>query len=125
MIRYASHEEMEMVVEERFEEEISELNSKIEELEETIRGLEQDNDRLDTQLQSCDEDINNLEADKVNLIERETDLEKQRDELQDTLYDTRKFIEWVIGAYPHIEVEYHAIMQIKGEGYGIPKHSSI
>jgi chromosome segregation ATPase len=104
MIRYASHEELEESVRDEFAEEIEKLQNKVESLEENIQDLEAENSHLN---------------------DRETDLEKQRDELQDTLYDARKFIEWVVGAYPDIEVEYHAIMQIKGEGYGIPKHSSI
>jgi chromosome segregation ATPase len=101
---YATYEEMEMAVEERFEEEIDELKSKIEELEEDLAG-------------SSDE-IQHLQ-------ERESDLEQQRDKLEGDLHEAQHFIDWVKDAYPKVIDDYNAVMLIQGEGYGIPKHSSI
>jgi len=101
---YATYDDLENALSDEYEERIS---------------------NLEAQIESFQEEVQNLEAENSHLNDRETDLEKQRDELQDTLYDARKFIEWVVGAYPDIEVEYHAVMLIQGEGYGIPKHSSI
>jgi chromosome segregation ATPase len=101
---YATYEEMEMAVEERFEEEIDELKSKIEGLEEDLAG-------------SSDE-IQHLQ-------EREADLEHQRDKLQGDLEEAQHFIDWVRDAYPKVIDDYNAVMLIQGEGYGIPKQSSI
>jgi regulator of replication initiation timing len=103
-MRFASHEEMEMAVEERFEEEIDELKSKIESLE---------------------EEVNNLDAENAHLNDRETDLKQQRDKLQGDLDETQHFIDWVRDAYPNAINEYNAVMLIQGDGYGIPKHGSI
>ena len=101
---YASYEEMEMAVGERFEEEIDELKSKIESLEEEVQGM--------------DEEIRDLNN-------RESDLEHQRDKLQDDLHEAKHFIDWVRDAYPNAIDDYNAVMLIQGDGYGIPKHSSI
>jgi chromosome segregation ATPase len=94
---YASHEEMEMAVEERFEEEINELKGKIDELESRIEGLE----------------------DEVQGMENE------RDKLQGDLHEAQHFIDWVRDAYPNAIDDYNAVMLIQGDGYGIPKHSSV
>jgi regulator of replication initiation timing len=101
---YATYEELEMAVEERFEEEIDELKSKIESLE---------------------EEVDNLDAENAHLNDRETDLEQQRDKLQGDLEEAQHFIDWVRDAYPKVIDDYNAVMLIQGEGYGIPKHSSI
>ena len=101
---YASYEEMEMAVEERFEEEIDELKKKLESLEEEVQGM--------------DEEIRNL-------YDRESDLENQRDKLQGDLHEAQHFIDWVRDAYPKVVDDYNAVMLIQGGGYGIPKHGSV
>ena len=101
---YASYEEMEMAVEERFEEEIDELKTKLESLEEEVQGM--------------DEEIRNL-------YDRESDLENQRDKLQGDLHEAQHFIDWVRDAYPKVVDDYNAVMLIQGGGYGIPKHGSV
>jgi peptidoglycan hydrolase CwlO-like protein len=101
---YASYEEMEDGVREEFEEKISELESKIEGLEEEVQGM--------------DEEI-------MDLNNRESDLEHQRDKLQGDLHEAQHFIDWVRDAYPNTIDDYNAVMLIQGDGYGIPKRSSI
>ena len=101
---YASYEEMEMAVEERFEEEIDELKTKLESLGEEVQGM--------------DEEI-------MDMNNRESDLEHQRDKLQGDLHEAQNFVDWVREAYPKVVDDYNAVMLIQGEGYGIPKHSSI
>lgn len=101
---YASREELEEAVGEKYEEEISSLQNKVESLE---------------------EELNNVDAEIANLTDRETDLERQRDELQGDLDEAQHFVNWAREAYPNIIDEYNAVMLIQGEGYGIPKHSSI
>jgi chromosome segregation ATPase len=95
---YASYEEMEMAVEERFEEEINELKG-------VIYGLQED-------LAGSSDEIQHLR-------EREADLEGQRNMLDDELLLAKHFIDWVKDAYPKVIDDYNAVMLIQGDGYGI------
>ena len=103
-MRFASQEELEESVRDEFAEEIEKLQSKVESLEEEVQGM--------------DEEI-------MDLNNRESDLEHQRDKLQGDLDEAQHFIDWVREAYPNTIDDYNAVMLIQGEGYGIPKHSSI
>ena len=103
-MRFASQEELEESVRDEFAEEIEKLQSKVESLEEEVQGM--------------DEEI-------MAMNNRESDLEHQRDKLQDDLHEAQHFIDWVREAYPKVVDDYNAVMLIQGGGYGIPKHGSV
>lgn len=103
-MRFASQEELEESVRDEFAEEIEKLQSKVESLEEEVQGM--------------DEEI-------MAMNNRESDLEHQRDKLQDDLHEAQHFIDWVREAYPNTIDDYNAVMLIQGGGYGIPKHGSV
>jgi chromosome segregation ATPase len=103
-MRFANHEELEEAIADEYREEIEKLQSKVESLEEEVQGM--------------DEEI-------IDLNNRESDLEHQRDKLQGDLHEAQHFVDWVRDAYPKVIDDYNAVMLIQGEGYGIPKHSSI
>ena len=87
--------------------------------------LEEEIDRLQMKVESLEEELNNVDIDLNHLTDRETDLEMQRDKLQGDLDEAQHFIDWVKDAYPKVVDDYNAVMIIQGEGYGIPKHSSV
>ena len=87
--------------------------------------LEEEIDRLQIKVESLEEEVQGMDEEIMNLNDRENDLEMQRDKLQGDLGEAQHFIDWVKDAYPKVVDDYNAVMIIQGEGYGIPKHSSV
>jgi chromosome segregation ATPase len=82
------------------------------ELEEQIKELQDRLESSESEANDLKDELDELEIDLKDVSDRENDLENQRDDLASRLGIAEQFIQWVDEVYPQARREYNAVYSI-------------